>query len=103
LGDEDGSRMELDAARSAFEKLGAKPDVARVDALQSASARARGLSARELEVLRLVAAGKTNKGIAVQLHLSEKTIDRHVSNIFAKLDVTSRAAATACAYKYNLI
>ena len=66
-------------------------------------ARPHGLTARELQVLRLVAAGKTNKAIAAELFLSEKTIDRHVSNIFAKLDVASRAAATACAYEYKLI
>jgi DNA-binding NarL/FixJ family response regulator len=61
------------------------------------------LTARELQVLRLVAAGKTNKTIATELFLSEKTIDRHVSNIFAKLDVASRAAATAYAYEHKLI
>jgi DNA-binding NarL/FixJ family response regulator len=61
------------------------------------------LTARELQVLRLVAAGKTNKTIAVDLFLSEKTIDRHVSNIFRKLEVASRAAATARAYEYKLI
>jgi DNA-binding NarL/FixJ family response regulator len=62
-----------------------------------------GLSARELEVLRLVAAGKTNKAIAGELFLSEKTIDRHVSNIFVKLDVPTRAAATAWAYQHRLV
>ena len=62
-----------------------------------------GLTTRELQVLRLVAAGKTNKAIARELKLSEKTIDRHLSNIFAKLDVPSRAAATAYAYQHQLI
>jgi DNA-binding NarL/FixJ family response regulator len=62
-----------------------------------------GLTARELQVLRLVAAGKTNKAIAVELGLSEKTVDRHVSNIFTKLDVSTRAAATAYAYQHRLI
>ena len=61
-----------------------------------------GLSPRELEVLRLVASGKTNKAIAGQLFLSEKTVDRHVSNIFTKLDVPSRSAATAWAFKHGL-
>jgi DNA-binding NarL/FixJ family response regulator len=60
------------------------------------------LSAREIEVLLLVASGKTNKVIAKELFLSEKTVDRHVSNIFVKLDVPSRAAATAWAYRNGL-
>jgi DNA-binding NarL/FixJ family response regulator len=61
------------------------------------------LSARELEVLRLVAAGQTNKAIAAELVLSERTIERHLSNIFAKLGVSSRAAATAFAYRHELV
>jgi DNA-binding NarL/FixJ family response regulator len=61
------------------------------------------LTARELEVLRLVAGGRRTKAIAKQLFLSEKTIDRHVSNIFGKLDVSTRAAATAFAYQHDLI
>jgi DNA-binding NarL/FixJ family response regulator len=61
------------------------------------------LTPRELEVLRLVAAGKSNKVIAAELCLSEKTIHRHVSNIFTKLDVPSRAAATAFAYQHKLL
>ncbi len=61
------------------------------------------LTERELEVLRLVAAGQTNRAIAAELVLSERTVDRHVSNIFAKLDVSSRAAATAYAYKHQLV
>ena len=64
---------------------------------------AHGLSVRELEVLRLVASGKTNKVIARELFVSEKTIDRHVSNIFAKLDVSSRAGATAWAFKNGIV
>ena len=105
LGDTEGARLELDAARLGFERLGAAPDLARLDSLADAAAASRphGLTARELQVLRLVAAGKTNKAIAAELFLSEKTIDRHVSNIFAKLDVASRAAATACAYEHKLI
>ncbi|HJQ44411.1 MAG TPA: LuxR C-terminal-related transcriptional regulator, partial [Jatrophihabitantaceae bacterium] len=62
-----------------------------------------GLSARELEVLRLLATGATNRAIATQLVLSDRTVDRHVSNIFAKLDVTSRTAATARAFELNLL
>jgi DNA-binding CsgD family transcriptional regulator len=105
LGDEDGAAMELDAARWAFQELGATPDVARIEALSRAAAAADacGLTARELEVLRLVAAGKTNRSIAEDLFLSEKTVARHVSNIFAKLGVSSRAAATAHAYEHDLV
>ena len=105
LGDEDGAAMELDAARWAFQELGAMPDVARMDALapKATTAAPGGLTARELEVLRLVAAGKTNRTIATDLVLSEKTIARHVSNIFGKLGVSSRAAATAYAYENDLV
>jgi len=105
LGDEDGARMELDAACTAFRRLGAEPDLARVGMLQSASNEAPvpGLTSRELEVIRLVAAGKTNKAIAEALGLSVRTIDRHLANIFTKLDLPSRAAATAYAYRHNLL
>jgi DNA-binding NarL/FixJ family response regulator len=104
LGDEDGAALELAAARSAFARLGAAPDLARVDSLMKAGAgQIHGLTPRELQVLRLVARGETNKAIAAALSLSEKTIDRHVSNIFTKLDVPSRAAATAFAYRHKLI
>jgi DNA-binding NarL/FixJ family response regulator len=97
--------MEIDAARWAFHELGAVPDVARMDALSAAAAPGDrgGLTARELEVLRLVAAGKTNRAIAEDLVLSEKTVARHVSNIFGKLGVSSRAAATAHAYEHDLV
>ena len=97
--------MELDAARWVFEQLGAAPDIARAQAL-SRKARAKasgGLTARELEVLRLVATGKTNRSIAADLFLSEKTVARHVSNIFTKLGLSSRAAATAYAYEHDLV
>ena len=87
------------AARAVFERLGAAPDVAALAARDEAH----GLSPRELQVLRLVAAGETNKAIAAELVLSERTVDRHVSNIFAKLGVSSRAAATAYAYEHQLI
>ena len=105
LGDEEGARLELDAAGAVFEQLGATPDLARIDSLAKdvPSDQARGLTRRELQVLRLVATGKTNKAVAAELSLSEKTIDRHVSNIFNKLDVSSRVAATAYAYEHNLI
>src|SRR5690606_19841394 len=99
LGDPDGEELELGAARAVFEQLGAAPDVARIDGLVArAPPRAvSSLTARELQVLRLIAAGKTNKAIARTLFLSERTVDRHVSNILSKLDVPSRAAATAYA------
>lgn len=105
LRDEDGATLELAAARAVFERLGAVPDIEAIDALANPSVPAKGppLTARELEVLRLVATGKTNKAIGKELFLSEKTVDRHVSNIFAKLDVKSRAAATAYAYEHGLV
>lgn len=105
LGDQDGAAMELDAARWAFQQLGAAPDLARVEALsrKAATRAVGGLTGREVEVLRLVAAGKTNRAIATQLFLSEKTVARHVSNIFTKLGLSSRAAATAYAYEHNLL
>ncbi|MER8799125.1 LuxR C-terminal-related transcriptional regulator [Mesorhizobium sp. M0998] len=104
LGDNDGAELELQAARTVFRQLGAMPDLSRVDILLGMrSDGARGLSARELQVLRLVAAGKTNKQIANELDLSGKTVDRHVSNIFNKLDVPTRAAATAWAYEHRLV
>ena len=105
LRDDDGCRMELEAARGVFTDLGAAPDLQRLDALAepSPATPSHGLTARELQVLRLVAAGKTNRSIAAELFLSEKTVDRHVSNIFDKLEVSSRAAATAFAYENRLI
>jgi DNA-binding CsgD family transcriptional regulator len=104
LGDREGAARERDAARAVFRELEASPDLARLD--RSAASRDRqpfGLTARELEVLRLLASGRTNKAIAQELFLSEKTIDRHVSNIFTKLDVPTRAAATAFAYRHKLV
>ncbi len=104
LGDAESAGMELDAARDVFETLGALPDVDRVDALQPrADANAGGLTMRETEVLRLVAAGMTNRAIATELVISEKTVARHLSNIFGKLGVSSRAAATAWAYQHALM
>ena len=105
LGDEETAEMELDAARSVFEQLGAVPDLARARALsrEAPAKPAGGLTARELDVLRLVATGKTNRSIAADLFLSEKTVARHVSNIFTKLSLSSRAAATAYAYEHDLV
>ena len=105
FGDDEGAALELDAARAVFDRLGAAPDLVRLDSLKKDAPpdRPHGLTPRELQVLRLVAAGKTNKAIAAELVLSERTVDRHVSNIFNKLDVPSRAAATAYAYRHKLI
>jgi DNA-binding CsgD family transcriptional regulator len=105
LGDADAAVLELDAARAAFAQLGAAPDLAALDLLaEPQPPRARGgLTPRELEVLRLVAAGSTNKAIASELVLSERTVERHVSNILAKLGVSSRAGATAHAYEHDLV
>jgi DNA-binding CsgD family transcriptional regulator len=103
LGDEDAAAMELDAARTVLAGLGAGPDLDRLDRLAGAAPSAGGLTGRELEVLRLVAAGATNHAIASRLHLADKTVHRHVSNIYAKLGVSSRAAATAYAYQHHLV
>jgi DNA-binding CsgD family transcriptional regulator len=105
LGDEETAALELDAARNAFERLGAAPDLAVVDSLEgdAASHAAGGLTDRELQVLRLLAAGESNKAIAAELVLSPRTVDRHVSNIFGKMRVSTRAAATAYAYEHHLL
>jgi DNA-binding NarL/FixJ family response regulator len=105
LKDDEAAAMELDAAISAFSRLHARPDVARVVRLarRTASGTEHGLTTRELEVLRHVAAGRSNKVIARYLALSNRTVDRHLSNIFDKLGVSSRAAATAFAYRNRLV
>ena len=105
LGDEDTTALELDAARRVFDGVGAKPDVDRVDGMsrRSDAGETHGLTARELEVLRLVAAGKTNREIAATLVVSEHTVARHVQNILGKLRVSSRTAATAFAFEHDLV
>ena len=103
LGEEENATQELTAARQQFETLGAAADVARVDLLLTGSKSVSPLTTRELQVLKLVASGITNREIADKLHISEKTVARHLSNIFTKLDLTSRTAATAYAYDHNLI
>jgi DNA-binding CsgD family transcriptional regulator len=105
LGDEDSAEMELDAARHVFRELGALPDLARVESLSIATApkSAGQLTPREVQLLCLLATGKTNRAIAKGLGISEKTVARHVSNIFTKLDLSSRAAATAYAYQHGLV
>jgi DNA-binding NarL/FixJ family response regulator len=106
LGDEETAQLELDAARLTFEELGAGPDRGCVDRLTTQTDVASGmnvLTARESQVLRLVATGATNRAIAAELFLSEKTVARHVANIFLKLGVSSRAAATAYAFEHRLV
>jgi DNA-binding CsgD family transcriptional regulator len=107
LGDHDSAALERAAARKVFEELGAAPDLMALDALDAAStghpSSSHNLSRRELEVLRLLATGKTNKAIARALFVSERTVDRHVSNIFMKIGVATRAAATAFAYENGLV
>ena len=103
LGDEEGATLEIQAARAAFERLGARADAARALALITPqSHRPGGLTAREAEVLRLIAAGRSNREIAGRLVISEHTVARHVQNIFTKLGVSSRAAATAFAVEHQL-
>jgi DNA-binding NarL/FixJ family response regulator len=96
--------MELDIARRALEQLGAVTDLARLDALTAprAAGGPSGLTGREVQVLELIAAGRTNRQIAESLFISERTVARHVSNIFTKLSVSSRSAATAYAFRHGL-
>jgi DNA-binding CsgD family transcriptional regulator len=104
-GDQDSRRLEFETARRLFAQLNAVPWLARI-AEQSESVspqRIGSLSEREAQVLRLLAAGKTNRAIADELFISEKTVARHVSNIFDKLGVSSRSGATAWAFQHNLI
>ena len=105
LGDEDSSDLEFDGARHAFMGLGAAPDLAHVEdrSRKDAPLRVGGLTGREVQVLALVATGKTNRAIATELVISEKTVARHISNIFAKLGLSSRSAATAYAYEHGLV
>ena len=105
LGDEEAARLELDAARDAFAQVGAEPDVARIESLSGGAAPpdTHGLTARELEVLRLVAAGKSNREISTELTISEYTVARHLQNIYAKLGVPSRTAASAFAFAHDLV
>ena len=101
LGDEEASTFELETACEIFERLGAVPDLEGLAG--SVVAERHGLSERELEVLRLVAAGKSNREIASALVISEHTVARHLQNIYAKLGLPSRAAATAFAFEHELV
>jgi ATP/maltotriose-dependent transcriptional regulator MalT len=104
LGDEDAAAIELRAASATFERLGARADIARITRMSSPTAVPdHDLTARECEVLRLVAGGSTNREVAVALVISEHTVARHLQNIFAKLGVSSRAAATAYAYEHGVV
>ena len=101
-GDQEAAALEIEAARGVFTRLGAAPELARLAAAASPAPRG-PLTARELRVLRLVSRGCTNRQIAAELGVSGRTVDRHVANILTKLDVPSRAAATACAYDRKLL
>jgi DNA-binding CsgD family transcriptional regulator len=103
LGDVETAELEFDSARTTFVQLNAVVDLAALDELRGRGDAGSGLTARELEVLRLVAAGATNRAIAEQLVLSERTVDRHVSNILAKIGVSSRTAAAAYAIERQLV
>ena len=102
MGDEDAAGMELDAAGMVFERLGASRDVRAVARHRGRFGLPGGLTEREAQVLRLVAAGNTNREIAAVLVLSDKTVARHLANIFAKLGLASRNAATAYAFERGL-
>jgi DNA-binding NarL/FixJ family response regulator len=106
LGDEDTAGLELEAVHQAFAALGAVPDLRRLDAITrpgTAAGEQGTLTPREIDVLRLVATGGTNRAVAARLGISEKTVARHLSNIFTKLGLSSRAAATAYAFQHDLV
>ena len=103
VGDKDAAQLELESARSTFVRLGARPDLQRAEELLRPAEVPGPLSAREIEVLRLVAAGNSNHAIATELFVSERTVHRHVSNIFDKLGVRSRAAAASYAIQHHLV
>lgn len=102
MGDEEGSMLEIRAACVGFEHLGAGEDLRQATAALDRRPRPAGLTAREIEVVRLLAAGRTNREIAAELVISEHTVGRHVQNVFTKLGVSSRAAATAFAVEHHL-
>lgn len=102
-----GARLEFSASRETFERLGARADLAQLDRIVAAATNAnsetRGLTRREVEVLCLIARVRANHAIASELHLSERTVHRHVFNIFTKLDVDSRTAAVAYGIKHRIV
>ena len=104
VGDDEAAVVSFDAALSLLARLGADTTTARVRARRAAtSPLPNGLTGREVEVLRLVASGRTNKQLAAELGLSEKTVERHLSNIFTKIGVSTRAAATAFAFEHQIV
>lgn len=103
LGDGEGADMELRAARATFKRLGAAPELARMSDDRPEAGASHGLTPREREVLGWLATGRTNRAIAQALSISEKTVARHVANIFNKLGLSTRAAATAFAYEHDLV
>lgn len=105
-GDEEAAASCFEAAAATFEQLGAAVDARQTEDLlggQEVAPLFGGVTRRELEVLRLVAAGRSNKDIAAKLHLSPRTVAHHIDSIFTKLGVSSRAAATAFAYEHGLV
>ena len=108
LGDADGAALEHDAGRRALAALGAEPALRQFEAVSARADQVPGgaagpLTTRELEILALVATGRTNRAIAADLVISEKTVARHIANIFTKLGLTSRSGATAYAYEHGLL
>lgn len=103
IDERDTAQLELTAAHDTFRRLGVEPDARRVGALVGDATPASPLSSRKIEVLRLVARGGTNKEVAADLVVSEHTVARHLANIYTKLGVGSRSAATAFAYEHSLI
>ena len=104
LSDHDAADRQLEAALETFERLGARTDLARAGRLARSSGGAPGaLTARQCDVLRVVATGKSNREVAAVLGISEHTVARHLQNIFTKLDLPSRAAATTYAHEHGLI
>ena len=102
LGNDDTAALELDAAEAAFTRLGALLDARKAAALRRGTSLPGGLTEREAEVIALVAAGRSNREIADALVISEKTVARHLSNIFTKLGLPSRTAAAAFAFEHGL-
>jgi DNA-binding NarL/FixJ family response regulator len=101
-GHRDLAKQSFDKARILFEQIGARLDARGTEPVR-ATRRPAGLTEREIEVLYLLASGQANKEIAAKLHLSVKTVSRHLTNIFTKIGVTSRAAATAFAFEHDLV
>jgi len=101
----DAAKLELEMAAEVFLRLGAAPDLTRLKELASnkTNSEEHTLTERELQILKLIATGRTNRAIATKLSISEKTVARHVSNIFNKLGISSRAAATAFAYQHRMV